>query len=143
MNMKLKTMLLAVTSLSVLGGAALAQDRTVNVYNWSDYIDESILEDFTKETGINVVYDVFDSNEVLETKLLAGGTGYDVVVPTGTFLSRQIQAGVFDKLDKSKLSNIGTCGLVSKRGLPNTTRTTPILSTTCGAPPASATMSRR
>ncbi|CTQ64731.1 Putrescine-binding periplasmic protein precursor [Roseibium alexandrii] len=107
MNMKLKTMLLAVTSLSVLGGAALAQDRTVNVYNWSDYIDESILEDFTKETGINVVYDVFDSNEVLETKLLAGGTGYDVVVPTGTFLSRQIQAGVFDKLDKSKLSNIG------------------------------------
>jgi putrescine transport system substrate-binding protein len=54
------------------GGAALAQDRVVNVYNWSDYIDESILEDFTKETGIKVVYDVFDSNEVLETKLLAG-----------------------------------------------------------------------
>ena len=66
-----------------------------------------VLPEFTKETGINVVYDVFDSNEVLETKLLAGGTGYDVVVPTGTFLSRQIQAGVFDKLDKSKLSNIG------------------------------------
>jgi len=103
--MKLKSMLVAVSALSLLGGAAVAQDRVVNVYNWSDYIDESILEDFTKETGIKVVYDVFDSNEVLETKLLAGGTGYDVVVPTGTFLGRQIQAGVFQKLDKSKLPN--------------------------------------
>ncbi len=62
--------------------------------------------DFTKETGIKVVYDVFDSNEILETKLLAGGTGYDVVVPSGTFLARQIQAGVFQKLDKSKLPNL-------------------------------------
>ena len=62
--------------------------------------------DFTKETGIKVVYDVFDSNEVLETKLLAGGTGYDVVVPTASFLSRQIKAGVFQKLDKSKIPNI-------------------------------------
>ena len=87
-------------------GAAQAQDRVVNVYNWSDYIDDSIIEDFTKETGIKVVYDVFDSNEILETKLLAGGTGYDVVVPTGTFLARQIQAGVFQKLDKSKLPNL-------------------------------------
>ncbi len=86
--------------------AAHAEDRVVNVYNWSDYIDESILTDFTKETGIKVVYDVFDSNEVLETKLLAGGTGYDVVVPTGTFLARQIKAGVFQKLDKSKLPNL-------------------------------------
>ena len=86
--------------------AANAQDRVVNVYNWSDYIDEEILTDFTKETGIKVVYDVFDSNEILETKLLAGGTGYDVVVPTGTFLARQIKAGVFQKLDKSKLPNL-------------------------------------
>ena len=83
-----------------------AADRVVNVYNWSDYIDPSILTDFTKETGIKVVYDTFDSNEVLETKLLAGGTGYDVVVPTGTFLARQIKAGVFQKLDKSKLPNL-------------------------------------
>ncbi len=86
--------------------AAAAQERVVNVYNWSDYIDESVLEEFTAETGIKVVYDVFDSNEILETKLLAGSTGYDVVVPTGTFLARQIQAGVFQKLDKSKLPNI-------------------------------------
>ncbi len=81
-------------------------DKEVRVFNWSDYIDESILADFTKETGIKVVYDVFDSNEVLETKLLAGKTGYDIVVPTGSFLSRQIQAGVFQKLDKSKIPNI-------------------------------------
>lgn len=86
--------------------AADAQERVVNVYNWSDYIDDSILEDFTKETGIKVVYDVYDSNEILETKLLAGGSGYDVVVPTGSFLARQIQAGVYQRLDKSKLPNI-------------------------------------
>jgi len=99
--------LTAVTALaSVCAFAAFAQEKTVNVYNWSDYIDDSILADFTKETGIKVVYDVFDSNEILETKLLAGGTGYDVVVPTGAFLARQIQAGVFQKLDKSKLPNI-------------------------------------
>ncbi|TIP88979.1 MAG: polyamine ABC transporter substrate-binding protein [Mesorhizobium sp.] len=85
---------------------AHAQDRVVNVYNWSDYIDSSIIEDFTKETGIKVTYDTFDSNELLETKLLAGGSGYDVVVPTANFLARQIQAGVFQKLDKSKLPNI-------------------------------------
>ncbi|WP_415713905.1 polyamine ABC transporter substrate-binding protein [Roseibium sp.] len=104
--MTLKSLLTGVAALSLMSGAALAQDRTVNVFNWSDYIDESILEDFTKETGIKIVYDVFDSNEVLETKLLAGGTGYDVVVPTGTFLARQIQAGVFSELDKDKLPNL-------------------------------------
>jgi putrescine transport system substrate-binding protein len=91
---------------AIPAGAALAQDRVVNVYNWSDYIDESVLEDFTAETGIRVVYDVFDSNEIVETKLLAGGSGYDVVVPTGPFLARQISAGVFQKLDKSKLPNL-------------------------------------
>jgi putrescine transport system substrate-binding protein len=85
---------------------AVAQERVVNVYNWSDYIDPTTLEDFTKETGIKVVYDTFDSNEVLETKLLAGKSGYDVVVPSASFLQRQIQAGVFRKLDKSKLPNL-------------------------------------
>ncbi|WP_417666843.1 polyamine ABC transporter substrate-binding protein [Roseibium sp.] len=105
--MMIKGILTGVAALGLMAGSALAQERVVNVYNWSDYIDESILEDFTKETGIKVVYDVFDSNEVLETKLLAGGTGYDVVVPTGSFLSRQIQAGAFAQLDKSKLTNSG------------------------------------
>jgi putrescine transport system substrate-binding protein len=89
-----------------MSASAGAQDKVVNVYNWSDYIDPSIVDDFTKETGIKVVYDVFDSNEILETKLLAGGSGYDVVVPTGHFLARQIEAGVFQKLDKAKLPNL-------------------------------------
>src|ERR1700719_4101376 len=80
-------------------------ERLVNVYNWSDYIDPSVLKDFETETGIKVNYDVFDSNEVLETKLLAGNTGYDIVVPTANFLERQVKAGVFQKLDKSRLPN--------------------------------------
>jgi len=89
-------------------GIAFAQnERVVNVYNWSDYIDSKVLEDFTKETGIKVQYDTFDANETLETKLLAGKSGYDVVVPTAYFLERQIKAGVFQKLDKDKLKNLG------------------------------------
>ena len=101
--MKFHTLTLA-SVLAVAGAAASAEE--VRVYNWSDYIDESLLEKFQQETGIDLIYDVFDSNEVLETKMLAGGSGYDVVVPTGTFLQRQIQAGAFQKLDKSKLPNI-------------------------------------
>ena len=85
---------------------ANADDRVVNVYNWSDYIDESVLADFTKETGIKVNYDVFDSNELLETKLLTGASGFDVVVPSASFAARQIEAGAFEKLDKSKLPNL-------------------------------------
>jgi Spermidine/putrescine-binding periplasmic protein len=105
--MKISTRLITAAALLAASTMlATAQERVVNVYNWSDYIDEEILKEFTAETGIKVVYDVFDSNEVLETKLLAGGTGYDIVVPTGTFLARQIQAGVFQKLDKSKLPNL-------------------------------------
>jgi putrescine transport system substrate-binding protein len=91
----------------VVASPAIAQQRVVNVDNWSDYIDPKVLEDFTKETGIKVVYDTYDSNEALETKLLAGKTDYDVVVPSATFLQRQIKAGVYQKLDKSKLTNIG------------------------------------
>lgn len=99
---------LAATAFAVVSLATVAQaeDKVVNIYNWSDYIDNSILADFTKETGIKVVYDTFDQNETLETKLLAGKTGYDIVVPTAYFLQRQIKAGVFQKLDKSKLPNI-------------------------------------
>jgi putrescine transport system substrate-binding protein len=82
---------------------ATAADRIVNIYNWSDYIAPKVLENFTKETGIKVVYDTYDSNETLETKLLAGNTGYDVVVPSGTFLERQIRAGLYQPLDRSKL----------------------------------------
>ena len=87
--------------------APAQSERVVNVYNWSDYIDPTVIEAFTKETGIKVRYDTFDANETLETKLLAGKSGYDVVVPTGYFLQRQIAAGVFQKLDRSKLPNLG------------------------------------
>jgi putrescine transport system substrate-binding protein len=87
-------------------GQGGAEEKVVNVYNWSDYIDPGVLKDFEARTGIKVNYDVFDSNEVLETKLLAGSTGYDIVVPTANFLERQVQAGAFQKLDKSKLPNL-------------------------------------
>ncbi|HBZ44602.1 MAG TPA: spermidine/putrescine ABC transporter substrate-binding protein PotF [Maritimibacter sp.] len=86
--------------------AGMAQAEEVRVYNWSDYIDEELLTKFEEETGLDLVYDVFDSNEVLETKMLAGGSGYDVVVPSGTFLQRQITAGAFQKLDKDQLPNL-------------------------------------
>jgi len=83
-----------------------AQERVVNFYNWSNYMAPGVLEDFTKETGIKVVYDTFDANETLETRLLAGKSGYDVVVPTAYFLQRQVSANIFQKLDKSKLPNL-------------------------------------
>ncbi len=91
---------------AVVVGTTSAFAEEVRVYNWSDYIDEELLTKFEEETGIDLIYDVFDSNELLETKMLAGSSGYDVVVPTGYFLSRQIAAGAFQKLDKSKLPNI-------------------------------------
>ncbi|EBA11957.1 polyamine ABC transporter substrate-binding protein [Roseobacter sp. CCS2] len=94
--------LLAAAVLTAQAGWA----EEVRVYNWSDYIDEDLLTKFEEETGYELIYDVFDSNEVLETRMLAGGSGYDVVVPTGDFLQRQITAGAFQQLDKSKLSNI-------------------------------------
>ena len=93
-----------IATIAFIGTTAISEE--VRVYNWSDYIDEELLQKFEDETGYDLIYDVFDSNEVLETKMLAGGSGYDVVVPSGTFLQRQISAGAFQKLDKSKLPNI-------------------------------------
>jgi putrescine transport system substrate-binding protein len=99
--------LLAVFAFSLLGGLpATAQGRTVNIYNWSNYIDPKMLDLFTTESGIKVVYDTYDTNELVETKLLAGKSGYDVVVPSGPFLQRLIKAGVFQKFDKAKLPNL-------------------------------------
>jgi putrescine transport system substrate-binding protein len=109
MKTSARAALVAVTVSALLvacGDKPAEQQKVLNVYNWSDYIDESVITDFEKETGIDVTYDVFDSNEVLETKLLAGSTGYDIVVPSASFLERQIKAGVFQKLDKSKLPNL-------------------------------------
>ena len=84
--------------------ASSGDQKVVHVYNWADYIEPAMLEKFTAETGIEVNYDTYDSNEVLETKLLAGKTGYDVVVPSNTYLERQIRAGA-PKLDRSKIPN--------------------------------------
>ena len=97
--------LIALSLTGAITGFAQAADKSVNVYNWSDYIAEDTNANFEKQTGIKVVYDVFDSNEVLEAKLLSGASGYDVVVPSNQFLAKQIKAGVFQKLDKSKLPN--------------------------------------
>ncbi len=85
---------------------AAAAPKILNVYNYSDYIAEDTIPGFEQATGIKVTYDVYDSDEVVEAKLLAGSTGYDIVVPTLNFFGRQIQAGVFLKLDKSKIPNL-------------------------------------
>lgn len=98
---------LAIASLALAVGASAAEEKVLNVYNWSDYIAEDTISNFEKRTGIKVNYDVFDSNEVLEAKLLAGSSGYDIVVPSAAFMERQIKAGVFTPLDKSKFKNYG------------------------------------
>jgi len=101
----------AAISLAAMAPASQAQDQTqtqetLNFYNWSDYIAEDTLDKFEAETGIKVVYDVYDSNETLEAKLLAGNSGYDLVVPSSHFMEQQIKAGIFQPLQKDKLSNL-------------------------------------
>jgi putrescine transport system substrate-binding protein len=91
---------------TAITGSVLAADDTVNVYNWSDYIAEDTIDKFQKSTGISVTYDVYDSNDILEAKVLTGQSGYDVVVPTSNFLERHIKAGAYQKLDKSKIPNL-------------------------------------
>jgi putrescine transport system substrate-binding protein len=87
-------------------GSDTAEEKVLNVYNWSDYIQPAVITDFEKEYGIHVNYDVFDSNEILETKLLTGHTNYDIVVPSAAFLERQVQADVYQKLNKAWLPNL-------------------------------------
>ncbi|HEY2808985.1 MAG TPA: polyamine ABC transporter substrate-binding protein [Steroidobacteraceae bacterium] len=97
--------------------AAVSTEKVVNLYNWGDYVDPSVLTDFEKEYGIHVTYDVYDSDEILETKLLAGHSRYDVVVPSAYFLEHEIKAGVYRKLDKSKLPNLKNMDAEVTRGL--------------------------
>ncbi|MGE8386054.1 MAG: extracellular solute-binding protein, partial [Pseudomonas putida] len=104
MNKMGKT-LLAAALMGAMATAAQADDKVLNVYNWSDYIAPDTIAKFEKQTGIKVKYDVFDSNETLEAKLLAGKSGYDIVVPSNNFLAKQIKAGVYEELDRSKLAN--------------------------------------
>ncbi|MEZ5752804.1 MAG: polyamine ABC transporter substrate-binding protein [Paracoccaceae bacterium] len=103
MSKLLSTAMLA--ALAATTGAAQAQ-QVVNVYNWSDYIAEDTIERFTAETGIQVNYDVYDSNDTLEARMLAGSSGFDVVVPTGDYLQRQISAGVYQPLNRDLLPNL-------------------------------------
>ena len=110
--MNLKKLGLATALAVSVSTTAIAEEQVVNFYNWSDYIAPEILEKFTAETGIKVNYDVYDSNEVLEAKLMSGGSGYDVVVPTGSFLERQIQAGIYAEIDRGQLSNYGNLDTV-------------------------------
>ena len=92
--------------LTVMAASAASAEGELNIYNWSDYIADDTIAKFEEATGIKVTYDVYDSNEVLEAKLLAGSSGYDVVVPTSDFLQRQIAAGVYQPLNKDMLPNI-------------------------------------
>ena len=92
--------------LAACGAGSAADDKVLNVYQWSDYVAPGVIEDFEREYGIKVNYDVFDSNEVLETKMLMGHSNFDVVAPSGPFLQRQVTAGVYQKLDKALLPNL-------------------------------------
>ncbi len=87
---------------------AYGRDKVVNVYGWSDFVDPKVIEDFTKETGIRVAYDTFPSVEELETRLAAGQTGFDVAIVPGRVLQRQIAAGLYLRLDKTRLPNSKT-----------------------------------
>jgi putrescine transport system substrate-binding protein len=97
------------TACTLFAGSASAQEaKLLNIYNWSDYIAPDTVPNFAKETGIEVHYDVYDSNEVLEAKLLAGHSGYDLVVPSASpYLARQAASGVYKKIDKAALQNYG------------------------------------
>ncbi len=108
-KMKMTGLLLALTSaLCVVSGLARAADpKVLNIYNWSDYIADDTIKNFEKETGIKVRYDNYDNNEVLHAKLVAGKTGYDIVVPGSHFAKTQIEGGLLQKLDRSKLTNWG------------------------------------
>lgn len=99
--------------MSLLGAATLVtspvfaqEEKVLNIYNWSDYIADDTIKNFEKETGIKVRYDLFDTNEILHAKLVAGKTGYDIVVPSINWANLQIQGGLLMKLDKSKLPNL-------------------------------------
>ncbi|MGZ7176763.1 polyamine ABC transporter substrate-binding protein [Burkholderia gladioli] len=93
-------------SLCVAASAASAKDTQLNVYNWSDYIAKDTIPNFEKQTGVKVRYDNYDSDDTLQAKLLTGNSGYDIVVPTSNYAGKQIAAGIFAPLDKTKLPNL-------------------------------------
>ena len=96
---------LGLAALAPLALAQKAEPKVLNIYNWSDYIAEDTIKNFEKETGIKVRYDNYDNNEILHAKLVAGKSGYDIVVPSAHFAKTQIQGGLFQPLDRAQLSN--------------------------------------
>ncbi len=86
--------------------AVNTEEKVLNIYNWPDYVPEGMMAAFEKETGIKVNYDTFETNEALHAKLVAGNTGYDIVVPGSVFAKPQIEGGLFQPLDKSKIKNL-------------------------------------
>lgn len=97
--------LAALVIVGLVSSASAQQGRVLNVYNWSDYIEPKLLEEFQKETGVKVTYDTYDTNETLEAKLVSGASGYDLVFPSATFLQRQIAAGLLQPIERAKLKN--------------------------------------
>ena len=106
---RLKRLLAPLIAATLCTGAlqAQAEQRTLRVYNWFDYITPQTLVDFQKDSGVKLIYDIFDTNEALEAKLLTGNSGYDVVVPSNVFLAKQIEAGVFQPLEAAELASPG------------------------------------
>lgn len=133
----------SLTVLLTTFSAVTYADEQVNISNWSGYIAEDTLPSFTKVTGIKATYDIHDSNEVLESKLMTGNTGYDVVSPSNHFMSRLIKAGAIQKLDKSQLPNWKNLDPALMKNSRSTTRATSTAIPTCGARRVSATTSRR
>jgi putrescine transport system substrate-binding protein len=107
MNLKIFALTLAAGAMLCAGAARAADPKVLNIYNWSDYIAEDTIRNFEKETGIKVRYDTYDNNEILHAKLVAGKTGYDIVVPGSHFAKTQLEGGLLQKLDRSKLTNWG------------------------------------
>ena len=132
----------AVAAVALATGAASAQEE-LHVYNWSDYIGEDTIANFEEEFGIDVIYDVYDTNEIVEAKLLAGNSGYDIVVPTAMpFLARLIMAEALQPLDKSQIPNLDNLDPdLDGAGGDRPIRATSTPRSTSGEPTGSASMS--
>src|ERR1017187_791660 len=100
-------MSIALLALGMPGTSSADEEKVLNIYNWSDYIGDDTIKNFEKETGIKVRYDTFDSNETLHAKMVAGKTGYDIVVPSSNWAKIQAEGGLLLKLDKSKITTYG------------------------------------
>jgi putrescine transport system substrate-binding protein len=103
---KVRTFLLIIICNGLIGSAVHAQDKVLRIYNWSNYLGHSTIEDFTRETGIKVRLDFYDSNEMLHQKLSSGRSGYDIVLPSSNWAQLQMNAGFYQKLDKKLLPNL-------------------------------------